>query len=213
MPRSIRPCGIRFPKMNTAIPAENHSAPGDRTVEHVSSNTHLLLLSNMAATVQAVTATLGERSRKRKVRPRLAALGVPLAITASVLSQPWCLPALVLCAWWWSPRATGSEWIGALARGLVGAEWALAGSIALVAYPHDRLGVGIVWVLGAALLGLCGLGRYTNRGDRDGRLREPGKTHPVRLKHVGAHAVRKRFAMHIVTQRTQGKPSGRKHSS
>jgi hypothetical protein len=82
----------------------------------------------------------------RRTRARLGMLGVPLAITAAILSaQWWAIPLLVVAAWWWAPRAWGWEWLVAIGRGLIGVEWAYLGAGAFAAFPADRLVVGAIW--------------------------------------------------------------------
>ncbi len=139
----------------------------------------------------------------REARARLGLLGVPLAITASLMAGVWwtALP-LTLCAWWWSPRNTGWEWLGAVGRGLIGAEWALIGSSAIVNFPHDLLIVGALWSLGAGLLGLCGSGAVRRRShDVRGRSRQGSG---VQMRRSGAPSVRRRFAMHLTHHATPG---------
>jgi hypothetical protein len=100
--------------------------------------------------------TLLQQVDARKTRPRLAQLGVPLAIVAAaVLACWWALIPLAACAWYWAPRDWGWEWVAAVGRGLIGAEWAVVGSYALVAFPHERAVVAISWVFAAALIALC----------------------------------------------------------
>jgi hypothetical protein len=139
----------------------------------------------------------------RQSRARLGLLGVPLAVTASLMAGVWwtALP-LTLCAWWWSPRNTGWEWVSAVGRGLVGAEWAFLGSSAIVNFPHDLLIVGILWALGAGFLGLCGSGtvRRTSHAVR-GRS---GQDRAVQMRRSGVPSVRRRYAMHLTHQRTPG---------
>ena len=82
----------------------------------------------------------------RRERPRLAMVGIPLAVVAALLSDVWwALPVLVCGAWWWAPRDWGWEWLVAVGRGLIGLEWAYMGVGALAAFPADRLVVGFVW--------------------------------------------------------------------
>lgn len=100
--------------------------------------------------------TLLARVEARKPRARLAQLGVPLAITAAAVSgQWWALVPLIACAWLWAPREWGWEWVAAVGRGLIGAEWALVGSYALAAFPSSRAVVAVSWVFAAVLLGAC----------------------------------------------------------
>lgn len=145
---------------------------------------------------------LAHRAAGRTARPRLGMLGIPLAITASLLNQSWwCLPGLTLCAWWWAPRNRGWEWIVAVGRGLIGAEWALVGSNALARSPSDVWLAGAFWVLSAGALGVLTFG--------DTGQRRRGNT--VQMRRSGAPAVRRRFAMHVANGSVRGRkrrPSG-----
>jgi hypothetical protein len=89
----------------------------------------------------------------RRTRAHLGMLTVPLAITASLITGLWwtVLP-LTVCAWWWAPQHTGWEWLGAVGRGLIGAEWVLVGSSALAAFPSSRTVVETSWVLSILIL-------------------------------------------------------------
>jgi hypothetical protein len=141
-------------------------------------------------------------AESRQTRARLGMLGVPLEITASLIAGLWwtALP-LTLCAWWWAPRNTGWEWIGAIGRGLIGAEWALIGSSAIVNFPHHLLIVGALWSLGAGLLGLCGSGAVRQTSHVRARSRQGSAVH---MRHNSVPSVRKRFAMHMANQRSPG---------
>ncbi len=136
----------------------------------------------------------------RRQRARLGMLGVPLAMVAGLVSQQWwvILP-LTLCAWWWAPRDTGWEWVGAVGRGLVGAEWALIGSSALAGFPDHALLIGTLWLLGAGLLGVCGSVGARRRTVMSEHSRSSGEIRPsMRLNRVPSR--RKRFAMHLAVQ-------------
>jgi hypothetical protein len=138
------------------------------------------------------------RAAARTARPRLGMLGIPLAITASLLTQNWwCLPGLTLCAWWWAPRNRGWEWIVAMGRGLIGAEWALVGSSALARPPDDVWLVGVFWVLGAGALGVLGVGATGHRDINIGARAKRRRGNAVQMRRSGAPAVRRRFAMHV----------------
>jgi hypothetical protein len=151
-----------------------------------------------------VRAFLARRADTRAARPHLAMLGVPLAITASVLSQPLCVPPLAACAWWWAPRRTGWEWIGALARGAIGAEWALVGSGALAAYPGHRAAVAIAWIASTALVGLFGYGGFGQ--SHQPALLPPARPRPgFRLRPVVVPSIRRRFAAHVASGVARGR--------
>jgi hypothetical protein len=132
----------------------------------------------------------------RRTRARLGMLGVPLAITASLIAGLWwTLLPLTVCAWWWAPRYTGWEWIGAVGRGLVGAAWALLGSSAFVSFPNNALEVGAFWLLGAGLL----VGPHALRHWVFQTRKRQGAGVHMRLNRVPS--VRRRFAMHLTIQR------------
>ncbi len=148
----------------------------------------------------AITATT------RHQRARLGMLGVPLAMVAGLVSEQWwtILP-LTLCAWWWAPQHTGWEWVGAVGRGLVGAEWALIGSSALAQFPDHVLLVGAWWLLGAGFLGVCGSGGTGLKMVMSERSRGGAEVRrSMRLTSVPS--LRKRFAMHLVTRRSLAFP-------
>ncbi len=87
----------------------------------------------------------------RRPRPRIGMIGVPLLIMASLFTQPWCVVPLTACAWWWAPGRWGGEWVAAVGRGIMGAEWAWSGIGALESFPRERVVVEVCWVG----LGLC----------------------------------------------------------
>lgn len=142
----------------------------------------------------AITAT------SRRQRVRFGMLGVPLAMVAGLVSEQWwAILPLTLCAWWWAPRDTGWEWVGAVGRGLVGAEWALIGSSALARFPDHVLLIGTFWLLGAGLLGICGSGgaaRMTVMSERSPRSAGVRRS----MRPISVPSFRKRFAMHLVVQ-------------
>jgi hypothetical protein len=145
----------------------------------------------------AVQVRIGRAVSSRAARPRIAMLGVPLSVVAAVVSGAWLMVVpLALGAWWWAPRDWGWEWLVAVGRGLIGAEWALVGSDALARYYDHLLVIGTFWCVGAALLGVCGAGVASRAGTlgagRDGNS--------VQMRRSGAPVVRKRFAMHLATQ-------------
>lgn len=175
-------------------------------LHHHTRNTPLTInLTDMLRRVPTnARAFLARRADTRVARPHLAMLGVPLAITASALSQPLCVSPLAACAWWWAPRRSGWEWVGALARGAIGAEWALVGSDALAAYPGARAAVAMAWIAGAALVGLLGYGGVGRR-DR-ATLLSPARSRPgFHLRQTGVPSIRRRFAMHVATGVARGR--------
>lgn len=111
--------------------------------------------SGLRRAANAVWLRLVTTAASRRTRARLGMLTVPLAITASLITGLWwmVLP-LGVCAWWWAPRHTGWEWLGAIGRGLIGAEWVLVGSSALAAFPSARTVVETSWVLSILILAL-----------------------------------------------------------
>ena len=136
----------------------------------------------------------------RRQRARLGMLGVPLAVVAAAGSERWwTIFPLTFCAWWWAPQGTGWEWVGAVGRGLVGAEWALIGSSAIARFPDHVLLVGVFWLLGAGLLGACGstgARRRTVMSERS--LSSVEVRRSVRL--ISVPSLRRRFAMHLAVQ-------------
>jgi hypothetical protein len=149
---------------------------------------------------------LARRAAARTARQRLGMLGIPLAITASLLTQSWwCLPGLTLCAWWWAPRNRGWEWIVAMGRGLIGAEWALVGSSALARSPDNVWLVGAFWTLGASVLGVLGLGATEHRDIHTGVLARRRRGNVVQIRRSGAPAIRRRFAMHVANGSVRGR--------
>jgi hypothetical protein len=147
---------------------------------------------------------LARRAAARTARPQLGMLGMPLAITASLLTQSWwCLPGLTLCAWWWAPRSRG--WIVAVGRGLIGAEWALVGSSALATSPDHVWLVGAFWVLGAGALGVLGFGATGHRDIHIGALARRHRGNAVQMRRSSAPAVRRRFAMHVASGSVRGR--------
>jgi hypothetical protein len=116
--------------------------------------------------VRAARSRLFTLAHSRAARPRLGMLGLPLALVAAlVASQWWAVIPLVACAWWWAPRAWGWEWLVAVGRGLIGAEWAYIGASALAAFPGDRVALGVWWAGVPAAFALVAAVRL--RGGRD----------------------------------------------
>jgi hypothetical protein len=159
-------------------------------------------------------ATLSALLAARQARPMLTTLGIPLAIIASTLAQPWFLPCLAACAWWWSPRRSGWGWAGVLARGAIGAVWALAFSESLAALPTCMDLVGLAWIAAAVLIGLAGrASASTTPPARDLRVYRRG--HDYHLRPTTTPVLRKRFAAHLAaeTGRNDSKRLGRTNRS
>jgi hypothetical protein len=143
----------------------------------------------------AMTAT------SRRQRARLGMLGVPLSMVAALVSEQWwAILPLTLCAWWWAPQDTGWEWVGAVGRGLVGAEWVLIGSSALARFPDHVLLIGVFWLLGAGLLGACGSGGAGRRSVMSEHSRS-SVTVRCSIRLISVPSIRTRFAMHLVSQK------------
>jgi hypothetical protein len=101
------------------------------------------LRASWTATVVAADSAVA----RRKAYPRFGMLGMPLAIASAALLANWsAFPLLAFCAWWTTPHSWGWEWLVAVGRGIITAEWAYAGSVALGAYPSARGVVGALWV-------------------------------------------------------------------
>jgi hypothetical protein len=89
----------------------------------------------------------------RTARPRLALVGMPLAMVAALMSGQWWAPIpLAACAWWWAPTDWGWYWLVALLRGALGFAWASTGASALAAWPDLRPVTAAVWCGSVALL-------------------------------------------------------------
>lgn len=154
------------------------------------------LYSALCRASKVIWLRLMTTAASRRTRARLGMLGVPLAITASLITGLWwTVVPLALCAWWWAPRYTGWEWVGAVGRGLVGAAWALLGSGAFVSFPNNALAVGAFWLLGAGLL----VGPYALRHwvFQTGKRQSAG----VHMRLNRVPSVRRRYAMHLTIQR------------
>jgi hypothetical protein len=142
---------------------------------------------------------LATTATSRRQRARLGMLGVPLAVVVGLVAEQWwTIFPLTLCAWWWAPQETGWEWVGAVGRGLVGAEWALIGSSALAAFPDHALLIGMLWFLSAGFLGICGSSGAGRRTVTSERSRSVEVRRSMRLNRVPS--LRKRFAMHLAVQ-------------
>jgi hypothetical protein len=107
---------------------------------------HGALSGTLRTTVEGVYPRLSVTVASRRTRARLGMLGVPLAITAALMSGRWlCVLPLTACAWWWSPHNWGWEWLDAVGRGVIATEWAYMGAGALAFFPDERLMVGVIW--------------------------------------------------------------------
>jgi hypothetical protein len=101
----------------------------------------------------------------RRRCPALAALGIPLAmVAATLMSMPLsALCALIACGWWFGANRSKWEVVAIAGRGVVGTAWALVGMNLLLAFPSDRLEVGILWTYSALAMAWIG---YRARGRR-----------------------------------------------
>ncbi len=77
-------------------------------------------------------------------------VGVPLAVTAAILTASWwALVPLAGCAWLCAPGSWAWQWLIALETGLLGAIWAALGADALMTWPSHRLMIGAMWAITA----------------------------------------------------------------
>lgn len=143
------------------------------------------------------------RAARRKSRPSLALIAVPLALIAAELSAPVCIPALVACAWWWTSRESPWLWMSAALRGALGGEWALLGADALRGYRDQAALVGTLWIAPLAVLIVAGFGQRS--GDWFPRA-APRKVGPWNtLRQVRVPSSRRRFAAHVAHERVRSK--------
>jgi len=90
----------------------------------------------------------------RTPRPWLGLIGLGLAASAALLiNDPFLMPALAVCAWWWSPRVWFA-WLMPLGAGALTVTWATvgAGLIAILPLPT----AGLLWISTAAVIALTG---------------------------------------------------------
>ena len=89
---------------------------------------------------------------KRRDRPWLALVAVPLAMNASGLVQLW---------WLWVPLLLGAasctpewrwSWVLSFQLGVVGTEWTFVGATWLGQWPGQRFFIGATWTLVALFL-------------------------------------------------------------
>src|SRR5205823_6242797 len=66
-----------------------------------------VLRPRLAKTLVGVSAWLHAFAGTRPARPRIVLIAIPLAMTASVLTQPLALILLLASAWWWTPGQHG----------------------------------------------------------------------------------------------------------
>jgi hypothetical protein len=102
--------------------------------------------SQTTVLARAAVAAVSTTAARRQPCPLLGQVGVPLAVMAALLVQPWCAACLLPCAWWWAPRRRGGEWAVAVGRGVVGAEWAWSSFGALATFPRERILVEGFWI-------------------------------------------------------------------
>lgn len=101
----------------------------------------------------------------RQPLPWAGKVGIPLAVTAVILTGSWwALVPLMACAWLCTPGSWAWECLIAVETGLLGAIWAVLGAYALAAWPSHRPMVGAVWAITAAVIAaIAFLRRRTDR--------------------------------------------------
>lgn len=89
---------------------------------------------------------------KRRDRPWLALVAVPLAMNASGLIQVW---------WLWIPLLLGAaactpvwrwSWVLSFQLGAIGTEWSYVGATSLGQWPSQRLFIGATWTFVAVFM-------------------------------------------------------------
>jgi len=137
-----------------------------RTVPRPAPRTGRATVRREADLSAALGGTLDAIARRRP-RPWLGLLGVPLALTAALASGLWwCLLPLGLCAWWWAPRRRGWEWLAALQLGMVGAAWTTIGAVSLGTWPEHRSVIAAAWIASALALAAGGAVGRRGKGER-----------------------------------------------
>ena len=126
-------------KNNTSRRRESHPAP-------ITRRGSTELLPPLATTGRLLEIRARRTLGARRTRPRLALLGIPLAIVAALMAnQWWAVLPLTICAWWWSQRDWAWYWLLALLRGIAGFAWATVGVSALSTWPDVDPVTGTVW--------------------------------------------------------------------
>ncbi len=83
----------------------------------------------------------------------------PLAMSAAMAELLWWTwPVLIIGIWWWADRSWRRTWIVGVEAGIFGAQWTIAGALALGDFPGARLLIGTVWISSA--LALAGVSAY-----------------------------------------------------
>lgn len=91
-------------------------------------------------------------------------VGVPLAVTAAILTASWwALVPLVGCTWLCTPGVWARESLIALETGVVGAIWAALGAYGLTAWPSHRPMVGVLWAASAGTMAVVAVLRRRAR--------------------------------------------------
>ncbi len=131
-----------------------------------------LPLSRPILAIGSLRIAIADVCRRRRSRPWLAMVAVPLTLNAAWLTEVWWAPLpLGVCAWWWSDRSWRWTWLVAVEAGAFGALWSYSGASALREFPRYRLVVGAVWI--AMALALAGVSAY-NRAQNGNETDYPG---------------------------------------
>lgn len=101
----------------------------------------------------------------RQPLPWVGKVGVPLAITAAMLTGTWwALVPLMVCVWLCTEDAWARRCLIALETGFLGAIWAVLGAYALGVWPSHRPIVGAGWAITAgAIAAIAWLRRRAER--------------------------------------------------
>lgn len=103
--------------------------------------------------VQRALTSARTLAAKRRDRPWLALVALPLAMTAAMCSlQLWLLPPLVLLCWYWGSEAGGWVWFLGIQEACFSVVWVFLGAATLAAFPQDRILVGIGWIAYAGIV-------------------------------------------------------------
>lgn len=106
---------------------------------------------------------------RRKDRPWLALVVVPLAIVvATVTLHLLVIVPLVALMWWWGSSETAWVWILGVLESAWGIQWAFFGLLGLSSYPRHRALVAVLWIAYALLVAGVGAVNRWRYGRRFG---------------------------------------------